>query len=127
VTLSDHTISIFILEGDPVTARSQKCLLETHDHTVRILDFKNLIEHTSMQNHDIMLLDIAAENPTNFPVLNQFLKAQIRPKLLITAYENQVFQKDDFLGDGAAQILFKPFSPSDLLDAVTELTMTPHG
>jgi len=110
-----------------MTALSQKCFLETHEHRVEIIDLDNLFEHKTMETRDIILLDIGVETPINYPVLDQLLKAQIRPKLLITTYENQAFQQDDFLRGGAAQILFKPFAPSDLLGAVTELASRPHA
>jgi len=127
VTFDDCGISIFIFEGDPTTVLSQKCFLETHDHNVEIVDIEYFEAPVDLRPIDIVLLDMGIENPVNFPVLDVLLKSETRPKLLLTAFENQIFEKDDFLSGGPAQILFKPFSPSDLIEAVTELSYISHA
>jgi len=108
-------------------AQSQKCFLETHNHSVELVNMDSTFDNAGIEFMDIILLDIGLENIMNFPVLDQLLNIEKRPKLLITAFENQIFKKDDFLKGGSAHILFKPFSPSDLLGAVETLASTPHG
>jgi len=110
-----------------MTSLSQKCFLETHYHSVELVHMDSTFDNIAINAKDIILLDIGLENIVSFPVLDQLLKVGKRPKLLITAFENQVFKKDDFLKGGPAQILFKPFSPSDLLGAIEELALTSHG
>jgi len=127
MTLTQFTTSIFILDGDPVTAFSQKQFLETHEHDVEIVEPNGRVGLSHIDYQDILLMDIGVDNPKAFSALDWLLKAPIRPKLLITAFENQIFEKDDYLGSGAARILFKPFSPPDLLCAVTDLTLASHG
>jgi len=127
MTMTELAMKIFICDSDPTTAVSQKYFLETHNHEVEVVDFEYLFERPDMDRQDIVILDIGSENPLNFPVLDWFIKTSMRPRLLITAFENQVFKRGDFLKGGAAKLLFKPFSPSDLLSAVTILTEAPHG
>lgn len=127
MTLNQSTTSIFIFESDPITTLSQKCFLENHNHSVQLVDMESSFDNSNIETEDIILLDIGLDNLINFPVLDQLLKIETRPKLLITTFENQVFKKDDFLKGGPAQILFKPFSPSDLLRAVETLTLTAHA
>lgn len=127
VTLTEIIYSIFIFEGDPMTVLSQKYFLETYDHSVEIVDMEYFEKPVDLRPADIVLLDIALENPVTFPVLDVLLKSQTRPKLLLTAFEDQIFRGDDFLSGGPAQILFKPFSPNQLIAAVTELADMSHA
>lgn len=127
MALSQLAISIFILDSDPATAGSQKSLLEAGDHSVEIVEADSVPCFSHITPKDIILIDIGNDTQKSFSILNMFLKTSIRPKLLITAFENQVFERDDFLKGGAAQILFKPFTPSALLSAVADLALTPHG
>ena len=110
-----------------MTVQSQKYILETHNHTVEIVDMESFDRVISLGPDDIVLLDLALENLVTFPVLDALLKFHSRPKLLITAFKDQVFRQDDFLSGGPAQIMFKPFSPDQLIEAVTELADMPHG
>lgn len=126
MTLTQYATSIFIFEGSPVTAESQKCLLETHNHSVTIINPDSIFEHEDMGDKDIVMLDVDVENPLGFPVLDRFMKAKLRPKLLITTYDGQVFKGDDFIDGGGAHILFKPFSPDDLLEAINALSQSSY-
>jgi len=110
-----------------MTVLSQKCFLETHDESVEIVDMEAFDHVLNLGPDDIVLLDIALEKPCAFPVLDVLLKSKVRPKLLLTAFEDQIFRQDDFLRGGPVQILFKPFSPHQLITAVTSLAEMPHG
>lgn len=116
-------ISIFIFEGDPVTSLSQKYFLESHDHSVEIVDVEASFESGRIKAEDIILLDVGIDVPINFPVLDQLLKIETRPKLLVTTIETQVFQQTDLFSGGPAHVLFKPFLPSELLGAIETLSL----
>lgn len=72
-------------------------------------------------------MNVATDDPAAFPLLTKLLKSPKRPKILITAFEDQVFKKDDNLKGGASLILFKPFLEAELLLAVKGLVQTPHS
>lgn len=126
MTEIEHAISIFIFESDTTTVLSQKYLLETHNHTVKLVDMGYFETPLELRPIDIVVLDMGVENTMNFPILDVLLKVRRRPKILLTAFENQIFRKDDFLSGGPSQILFKPFSPDDLIEAISELAETSH-
>lgn len=126
MTETETAISIFIFESDTTAVLSQKYLLETHNHTVKLVDMGYFERPLDLRPIDIVVLDMGVENTMNFPILDVLLKVRQRPKILLTAFEDQIFRKDDFLKGGPSHILFKPFSPAELIDAVSELADMSH-
>jgi len=120
-------MTIYIFDSDAETSNSQKCLLETQAHSVEIIDEPEAPSVSAMRRHDILLLDIGVDIPQHFNLLDYLIRAEWRPKLLLTAFENQVFAYGDQLRGGAYRILFKPFSPRELFSAIDDLRRLSHG
>jgi FixJ family two-component response regulator len=125
MTLTKFVTSIFILAADPIVGLSQKCFLATHDYQVEIIDPDRAFEPENIARGDILLLDMDLNSTSNYVNLDFFIKLEERPKILVIAFEGQVFENTDVLHGGPSQFLLKPFLPVDLLKAISSLVETP--
>ena len=72
------------------------------------------------ENDDIVILDVSIKSPGSFRLLDVFLNASERPKLIVTTFDRHIFNQGDALTGENAKILFKPFHPSDLVSAINQ-------
>lgn len=114
--------TVYILEGDPALSHSFKCLLESHDRIVRIVDpHEQFFHEDAHKASDIVILNFDHENNTQFALLNRLLNTARRPEIVITLADKSAFNRGDrFLGERVT-ILFHPFSPLELVQIVEEL------
>lgn len=127
MTRPNSSPSIFILDSNADIAISQKALLEGHNHDAKLIKPSHDMGLSGIERQDILLMDVGTHDPATFPVLTKLLNSSMRPKILITAFEDHVFEKGDDFRGGASLILFKPFLQGDLLLAVKNLLQTSHG
>jgi|GEM_PF-6424464 len=120
-------MTIYIFDGDADTTRSHKYLLETQRHKVEIIEEPEAPIVSSINTQDILMLDIGTQSAWHFNLLDFLINAEWRPKLLLTAFEDQIFNYGDQLRGGAFQILFKPFTPTELFEAINDLRLLSHG
>lgn len=105
-----------------MVANSQKVLLETHDYVVRVFAHSHdFLLQSLCEDDDVVVLDITHQAPGNFRLLDMFLNATKRPKLIVTTFDSHVFNRGDHLSGGDACILFKPFRTTELLSAIQNL------
>ena len=117
-----HPKVIFIVGGDLETSNSQKCLLEAKQKSVQVFErYRDFLKSKALNEDDIVLLDICDKSRGNFRLLNLFLSSAKRPKLLITAFKDQIFELGDRITDEKSEILFKPFEAGDLVNAIERL------
>lgn len=122
MTIKTTNAKVFIINGDPVTSKSQKALLEMFDHEVELRPVKVLPLRQMFNVDDIVIMDIGMDSLQNFSVLDDLLKAQGCPKILVTTFESQVLEEGDQLAKTQSRILFKPFTPNDFVAAVQSLS-----
>lgn len=72
----------------------------------------------TLNERHTVILNIDLDNLDNMSILRSFLKRTKRPKLIITARENEIFQTGDMLAGGLAEILFAPLNRVKLLAAI---------
>lgn len=114
--------TVYILEGDPALSHSLKCLLESHERPVRIVDpYEQFFHEDAHSELDIVLLNFDHESNSQFTLLNRLLNIARRPEIVITSTDKTVFKRGDrFMGERVT-ILFHPYSPAELVRIVEGL------
>ena len=114
--------TVYILEGDPALSHSLKCLLESHDRIVRIVDrYEIFFEDNAHSEVDIVMVNFDGENSSQFVLLNRLLNTARRPEIIITSTDKSAFKRGDRFWGERVTILFHPVSPIELVRIVEEL------
>jgi len=114
---------IVIFETDGPTARSQMGLLGHHHQCVEVEGSETSLRDADLRADDIIVIDLDEKAPDCFRALDILLRTARLPKILITAFENDILESSDCFNDCVCQILFKPYLPRDFVAAVHELSL----
>ena len=119
MNLIPHPKTIFILEEDFALSHSLKCLMESHERLVRIVDdYDEFFCQNAHTDGDIVVLNFNHENENQFTLLNRLLNMAPRPEIVITSSDKSAFQHGDRFSGERVTILIQPFSPNDLVRIV---------
>jgi len=113
---------VYIVEADEALSLSMKCLLELHNfHVVTVTDEEDLLENRSINEKDIVLMELHEARPKRFHLLNKLMKTTHQPAIiLMTALRSVLRPTDIFTGD-RIKILTQPIMPQNLLDTISAI------
>lgn len=103
---------------------SQKNLLEVSALDVELQDMETAEDSLIFDTQDIVIIDLDRDKSRAFFVRDSILRARQCPKFFVTIFDNQTFQSSNRLGQGEFQILFKPYSPKDMIAAVERVSLS---
>ncbi|MEM7470010.1 MAG: response regulator [Pseudomonadota bacterium] len=116
--------SVLLIEDEPNIVEAISFLLERDGWTVRLhSEGVGAVEAVAAAQPDVVVLDVMLPGRSGFEILRELRQGAARPDLPILMLTARGQKKDRELasGYGVSHFMTKPFSNSDMLQAVRDL------
>lgn len=109
------TLSILLLDDEPIVGKRLKPALEKEGYTVEVFeDGRSALARLGQQRFDIVVTDVRMDDVDGIQVLEAVQAMSRRTKvILITGYATVELAREA-LAKGAYDFIAKPFKPNDL-------------
>lgn len=115
---------VYIVEADEALSLSMKCLLELHNfHVVTVSDEDELLDTASINETDIVLMELHEARPKRFRLLNTLMKTGHQPAIILMTALRSVLRPTDIFTGERIKILTQPILPQHLLETISSIEL----
>ncbi len=117
--MSEHSMSILVLDDEPIVGKRLKTALEKNGHVVEVFeDSRVALSRLGEKEFDIIVTDVRMEEVDGIQVLEHVLERSARTRVIVITGYATVEVAREALAKGAFDFIAKPFKPDDLRQVI---------
>lgn len=124
MSLNTQLSVVYIVEADEALSLSMKCLLELHNfHVVTVSDEEDLLDNKTINENDIVLMELHEARTKRFRLLNTLMKTTHQPAIILMTALRSVLRPTDIFKGERIKILTQPILPQNLLETISSVEL----